>query len=226
MSIDLVVLDIAGTTLEEHGAVYAALEAALVEGGATVPEGALERVKGASKHEAVAALLAEGPPVEDGTVDRIYDDFRERLLAAYRERPPEPFAGVPEALADLRARGIKVVLSTGFERGIAEPLLGSVGWDGGTIDALVCGSDVPRGRPAPYMIYRAMEVTGVIDAGRVLVGGDTNLDLLAGTNARAGAVVGVLTGSLDAATLGRTPHTHLLASAAELPRLLDNGLGR
>jgi phosphoglycolate phosphatase-like HAD superfamily hydrolase len=50
--------------------------------------------------------------------------------------------------------------------------------------------------------------------------GDTALDLQAGTNAGAGWVIGVLSGAHDAEMLGRTPHTHLLPSIAELPGLL------
>jgi phosphoglycolate phosphatase-like HAD superfamily hydrolase len=70
------------------------------------------------------------------------------------------------------------------------------------------------------MIFRAMELTGVTDVARVLVAGDTTRDLQAGSNAGAGAVVGVLTGALDAPALGRTRHTHLLAGVADLPGLL------
>ena len=59
-------------------------------------------------------------------------------------------------------------------------------------DTVVCGSDVPAGRPAPYMIFRAMERLGVTDVARVLVAGDTPRDLEAGTNSGAAMVVGVL----------------------------------
>ena len=64
--------------------------------------------------------------------------------------------------------------------------------------------------------------TTVDEAGphRVLAAGDTPNDLAAGTNAGAGFVVGVLTGSFDAATLGRERHTHLLPGVAQLPEIL------
>ena len=50
--------------------------------------------------------------------------------------------------------------------------------------------------------------------------GDTPLDLQAASNARAGWVVGVLSGAHGIETLGATPHTHLLPSIASLPKLL------
>lgn len=64
-----------------------------------------------------------------------------------------------------------------------------------------------------------MEATGVTNTQRVLVAGDTPNDLAAGMNAGAAYVVGVLTGSFDATELGREPHTHLLPSVAQLPKI-------
>ena len=45
------------------------------------------------------------------------------LRERYEARPPEPIAGVPEALAALRAEGVRVALTTGFARDVADPLL-------------------------------------------------------------------------------------------------------
>ena len=60
-----------------------------------------------------------------------------------------------------------------------------------TIDAVVCGDEVAAGRPAPYLVFRAMERTGTESVDEVLVGGDTVVDLRAGTNAGARVVLGV-----------------------------------
>jgi phosphoglycolate phosphatase-like HAD superfamily hydrolase len=84
---------------------------------------------------------------------------------------------------------------------------------------VLAGSDAPAGRPAPFLIYRAMMDTGVHDVATVAVVGDTPLDLQAGTNAGAGWVIGVLSGAHGIETLGGTRHTHLLASVAGLPAL-------
>ena len=75
-------------------------------------------------------------------------------------------------------------------------------------------------RPAPYLVFHCMEATGVQDVRRVLVAGDTPNDLGAGTNAGAGFVVGVATGSFTHDRLATEPHTHLLPSTADLPTLL------
>ncbi|MFB4279724.1 MULTISPECIES: phosphonatase-like hydrolase [unclassified Nonomuraea] len=221
--IELAVLDIAGTTVEEHGAVYVALEQAVRAAGGTPAAADIHDWMGADKRAAITALLTGGTgraPAPQ-TVEGAFADFRERLRAAYAETPPAPLPGVPEAIATLRAAGVKVALTTGFDREVTDALLGSIGWDDGFLDAVVCVDDVPVGRPAPYMIFRAMEATGVHDVGRVLTAGDTVRDLRAGTNAGAAIVAGVLTGSQDAAALGAVRHTHLLPGVAAIPALLS-----
>ena len=96
-----------------------------------------------------------------------------------------------------------------------------LGWTvGGTVDALVTSDTVAASRPAPYLVFHAMEATGVMDVRRVLTAGDTPNDLGAGMNAGAGFVVGVTTGSFTRSQLEAEPHTHILDSVAALPTLL------
>jgi phosphoglycolate phosphatase-like HAD superfamily hydrolase len=84
---------------------------------------------------------------------------------------------------------------------------------------VVCGDDVTQGRPAPYLIFRAMEATGASSVHSVANVGDTTLDLQAGHNAGVRWNVGVLSGAHDRQALERAPHTHLLLSVAELTGL-------
>lgn len=172
-------------------------------------------------HQQVAAGMLGEHEVHVG-VEPLYQRSRALLEERYRARPPEPVAGVPEALAELRHVGVRVALTTGFAADVVEPLLASLGWAAGDelIDAVVCADDVTASRPAPYMVFRAMERTKVIAVDRVLVAGDTPADLESGTNAGAGAVVGVGTGAVSLADLARVRHTHLLPSCAELPALV------
>lgn len=222
-AIALAVFDMAGTTIEEHGAVYEALRHAVESTGVRVDQGDLQTWMGTDKREAIAALVRIGGGTPDAElVERQYGAFRAYLRDAYATRPPEPIAQADKALAELRARGIKVALTTGFSDDVALPLLESLGWsteEGGNLDAVVTSDEVPRGRPAPYMIHRAMEKTGVVDVRTVLVAGDTAVDLEAGTNAGAGCVVGVLTGQLTREQLELGPHSHVLDSVADVPGL-------
>ena len=219
---ELVVLDMAGTTIDEGLQVYRVLAETATAHGASPSEADIARWHGAAKHEALRALLtSRGVPPSDEVLHTVVADFRSRLVAAYADSPPRPLPGVPEALADLRSAGIRVALTTGFDRDIVDSLLRALDWEGDSVvDAVVCGSDVTTGRPAPYMIFHAMEALAVTDVARVLVAGDTPRDLEAGTNSGAAYVVGVLSGASGAEELGAHRHTHLLSSVAELPALL------
>jgi phosphoglycolate phosphatase-like HAD superfamily hydrolase len=70
------------------------------------------------------------------------------------------------------------------------------------------------------MIFRCMEATGTLSVACVANVGDTALDLRAGHNAGVRFNVGVLTGAHGRDVLAAEPHTHLLASVADIPTLL------
>ncbi|GAA2154536.1 phosphonatase-like hydrolase [Actinomadura napierensis] len=221
MTFELAALDMAGTTVEEGGAVYAALDQAVAAHiGRPVPADVLHRWTGTSKREATAGLLTELTGTAADT-DTVYTDFTRRLTKAYADVPPRPIPGVTEAIGELRAAGVKVVLQTGYSRDIAESILDAMHWTvPGTVDGLVTSDEVPASRPAPYLIFRAMELAGVTSVHRVLAAGDTPNDLAAAHNAGAAYAVAVTTGASTPTDLGRHPHTHLLKSAADLPTLL------
>jgi phosphoglycolate phosphatase len=222
--IELVALDMAGTTIDDHGAVYEALRQAVEETGATVATPDLQLWMGTDKVTAIGALMELGGQApESDRVATAFERFRAILAQSYQAVPPVALPGVEAALRELQARGILISLTTGFDDAVALPLLAALGWTVGEgpehlLDAVVTTSQVTAGRPAPYLIHHAMEVTGVTDVRQVLAAGDTAVDLLAAYNA--GVIgVGVLTGALDWAALAANPHDHILESVAELPGL-------
>ncbi len=217
--IAMVALDIAGTTIDEGGAVYVALRSAVESHtGKPIPADQFNRWKGTGKREAIIGLLGQ---VSVDEIDAVESDFTHRLLDAYRSAPPTPLPGIVDAFAVLRENDVKVVLQTGYSRAITGPLLEQVGWEvGRDIDAVITSDLVRASRPAPYLIFHAMEAVGVQSVSEVLVAGDTPNDLRAGANAGARYVAGVLTGAHDAATLRREPHTHILTAAAAIPEVL------
>lgn len=223
--IELAVFDMAGTTIDDHGLVYVALQRSVEETGASVAAKDLQDWMGTDKVSAITALMRLGG--QEATVERVnaaFERFREILAQSYREQPPVALPGVELAIAELRKAGIKVALTTGFDDAVAYPLLESLGWgigegQGTVIDAVVTTSDVRAGRPAPYMIHRAMELTGVVDVATVLAAGDTLVDVQAGSNAGVSSVA-VLTGKLTAELLEGAPADLVIAGVAELPNYL------
>ena len=221
-SIKLVVFDIAGTIIEDHGEVVSALACALQKNGIPFTQEELKRWKGASKREVirhfVEALGVNSKQAE--TVETTYQCFRSELVSLY-ERRINPIENAKATFDWCRDRGILMATTTGFYREVSELILDKMGWRNLFV-ANISSSDVRQGRPAPYMIFRAMEASGVLDVRQVINVGDTPLDLQSGSNAGVRRVIGVLTGAHDRASLEREPHTHILDSVAELPTLVES----
>ena len=225
MDFELVVFDIAGTTVFDGDAVGLCLRRALEHvAGAGFDRDAVNAVMGIPKPVAIRTLLeGRGLPAGAERVAQVYRDFEARMLEHYRASPDvREVEGAGRVFRELRGRGIKVALDTGFGRAITDVLLKRLGWAvPGVLDATVTSDDVAKGRPAPDMVLRAMEWTGVRDAARVAKVGDTPSDLEEGTSAGCGMVVGVTSGSHTADELRPHPHTALIDSIRDLPAILD-----
>jgi phosphonatase-like hydrolase len=218
--IELVVCDMAGTTVRDAGQVPQAFTTALAAHDIAVTPQAINSLRGASKRLAIHNLIPEGEGADRATLaEQVYATFVQHLAQAFKGTV-EPVPGAREAIDTLRGRGVRVALNTGFDRETTNLLLDALRWREGVVDAVVCGDEVAQGRPAPYMIFHCMEATGVTDMRRVANAGDTVLDLQAGHNAGVALNIGVLSGAHGRDQMQQQPHTHLLNSVAELPALL------
>jgi len=218
--VKLVVFDLAGTTVQDRGQVSGAFTAALAEHNIEVTPEQLGRVRGSSKRQAVLSFIPEGPE-RAGVAEAVYDKFRVHLARRYGVEGIEPVEGAEQTFRWWREQGVRVALNTGFDRDMTGLLLTALKWDEGVVDAVICGDDVSQGRPAPYLIFRAMEATGTTSVRHVVNVGDTVLDLQAGHNAGARWNVGVLSGAHGRRMLEQAPHTHILESVAETRCLRD-----
>ena len=122
--------------------------------------------------------------------------------------------------AELRGRGVKVALNTGFSRDIVDVILARLGWTADAVDASIASDESLRGRPYPDMILRLMAQLGVIEASRVAKVGDTPVDLQEGASAGCGLVIGVTTGAFTRAQLEPFSHTHILDSLSAVGEIL------
>lgn len=224
MQIELVVFDMAGTTVSEGGAVYQALRATLAENGLTVTDEAIHPVKGTDKREALRVLIEQSSLCDEllPGLDAIHEDFVERMISFYRTDPTvREMPGTSETFRQLQQYGIKVALNTGFSRNIAQTLIDRLGWErDGLIDASVTSDEVERGRPHPFMIQHLMQKLSVKETRRVAKIGDAPADLQEGINASCGLVIGVTNGSSTRDQLAQLPHDYLIGTVAELPAVL------
>ncbi|MFN8641906.1 MAG: HAD-IA family hydrolase [Candidatus Binatia bacterium] len=215
----LLVCDMIGTTVAATDAVPDAFALALAPEGVAVGPAALAGVRGLNKRDAIAQLVPPGSDHE-ARAAAAYRRFTTALSDAYaRPGAVRALDGAADVVRRCRAAGLRVVLTTGFDRAMAALLLRVLDW-AAHADGVVCGDEVARGRPAPCLIERAMQMTGVTDPVRVAVVGDTVADLEAGRNAGAGWNIGVWSGAHDRTRLAAAPHTHLCASIADVPALL------
>jgi phosphonatase-like hydrolase len=225
--IELVVFDMAGTTVDDGDAVNASFRATLAAWGIEADPAVVNTVMGLPKPEAIRILLervgqAHGVTPSAANINAIHEEFTSRMRHYYASDPAvREVPGAAAAFAALRQAGIKVALNTGFFRPIAEVLLARLGWRSpAVIDADVTSDEVPRGRPHPDMIRHLMTRLGIEDARQVAKVGDTKADLEEGTNAGCALVIGVTTGSFSREQLQACPHSHILPSVAEVPALL------
>ena len=221
--IELVVFDLAGTTVHDGDAVNSCFRAALAARGILADPALVNTVMGLPKPEAIRILLeqfGESPRAE--TIDAIHEDFTHRMRGYYADDPSvREIPGASAVFTTLRRAGIKVAVNTGFFRPIVDVLLTRLGWRvPDVIDADVTSDEVPRGRPHPDMIRHLMVRLGIDDPRKVAKVGDTKADLEEGTNAGCGLVIGVTTGSCSRVTLQGYPHSHILESIVEVPALV------
>ena len=160
--IQAVLLDWAGTTMD-HGCMAPAvvfIEVFKRQGvpismeEARAPMGAHKRVhiQKISQLEDVSGRWREkhGRAPDEGDVDRMFADFvplQLDCLSDYSEMIP----GALEAVAAMRQRGMKIGSTTGYLRDMMAINLRDAKRQGYEPDSTVCASDVPAGRPWPYM---------------------------------------------------------------------------
>jgi len=224
-AIDLVIFDLAGTTVRDDGNIVGeCLRAALAQAGVEADPDTVKGVMGLPKPEAIQRLVAASPAHLQlaSRIAEIHADFAARMRQFYASDPcVTEIPGAAAAFERCRASGIRVALDTGFSRDILDVVLARLGWRSGeTIDATLASDEVARGRPHPDLIHRLMEQLSVRNASRVAKVGDTPADLEEGTRAGCALVIGVTQGSHTRSDLLASPHTHLVETVREVPDLL------
>ena len=225
MAIELVVFDIAGTTVTDKGNINDFFRKAFSNEGIAVDAAEVDEVMGYRKREAIQIMVDRYMPgLEniDEIVDNIHEDFTRNMVAFYETcegLSPLPFA--EKVFLELQNNKINVALNTGFTRVITEPILKRLGWDTASfIDAVICSDEVPEGRPHPYMIQQLMEKLAIKYAENVAKVGDTKVDIEEGQNAGCGMVVAVTTGAYTKEQLIRYKPDHIIDSLLLLPSLI------
>lgn len=134
------------------------------------------------------ALLRLGFGVERD--DDAYAALRERFLALYEQalcRDTRLFAGVPELLAALTARGLRWGIVTNKPGWLSRPLLAQLGLESDCA-CLVTGDCLPRNKPHPDPLLEACRLAGCAPGAAAYLG-DAERDIQA---ARAAGMPGLV----------------------------------
>lgn len=225
MKIELVVCDLAGTTIKDNQDVHHALQRAMARFGIMITLEEANEVMGLPKPIAIKQLLEPKIAPQEITeefITNIHDEFVSEMIWFYEtDKNFSEKEGVSETFFKLKQSGIKVVVDTGFDRKITNAILRRTEWLGnGLIDASVASDEVVNGRPYPDLIFKAMKLTGITNVQFVAKVGDTSSDLMEGTSAGCGLVIGVTTGAFPREKLEKEKHSHLISQLPELVGIL------
>ena len=220
MPLKLIVLDIGGTIIGDHGEVPDAMLGAFSRHGVTVTPAEFAEWRGASKREMVRHFVGREHKSE-ALIEPIYADFMTTAGKAYEKVQPIP--GAEQAMKELAAMKLLLATTTGFDQVLTTAILSRLGWQHYFV-ASISSDQVREGRPAPYMLFHAMEAAGVYEPTQVIAVGDTPLDLQAATNGGMGAAIGVYSGAATEERLRKERNSGVLPSVAALPDLIRRGL--
>lgn len=206
---DVVLLDLDGTLSEAGPAITAAVALAL------------EQV-GAEPLDETALRAFVGPPLEDSfaALPGMDEELVARAVAAYRagyDLLGSPlYAGVPEALAALRAAGLRLALATSKPQPFAEQIVAAHAL--APLLEVVVGSDRPAGRRTKGDVVGEALRQAPPARAAVMVG-DREHDVH-GAAEHGLETVGVLWGYGDEAELTAAGAAALVRTPAELVELL------
>lgn len=202
-----VILDWAGTTVDygsfapttalikvfEHRGVTIGLEQA------RAPMGLMKKdhLRAIAQLEPVAERwrITHGRSCTEEDIEAMFQEFvplQLECLADYAHLIP----GTREAVADMHQRGMKIGSTTGYTHEMMEVLIPAAERNGYSPDAWISASDVPAGRPFPWMCYQNAIQLQVYPLEAMVKVGDTLPDIEEGLNAGMWTVGVALTGNL------------------------------
>lgn len=239
--IELVVFDLAGTTVDDtiHGVplVTVAMIEAFASHGIKINRDQVNKVRGMDKRHAVQCLLKEFQEVElnncsitskcgnitDKTwldsFDDIFKDFK-LALNSHLTNIDKEIPGTTATFHWLKKKGIQLAVGSGFPHNVVLALVEKLGWKD-LVEYVSSAEKEGCGRPQPSLIHSAMKHCSVSDKRSVWKVGDTVMDIEEGRNAGCWTVA-VRTGTQTETMLKQSNPDYMINSVADLPELLEN----
>ena len=189
-----VIFDWAGTTVD-HGCMAPALVFVEVfrRHGVEIEMAQAREPMGMHKRDHIRAIVempsvsaawegVHGARPDEAAIDVMYTDFIPLQIECLG-RYAEPIPGVLDVVAQLRERGIKIGSNTGYNREMMDVLTPAAAAAGYAPDCTICSTDVPEGRPAPWMALENARRMNVYPMSAVVKVDDTVPGIDEGLNA-------------------------------------------
>jgi phosphonoacetaldehyde hydrolase len=193
-AVKAVVLDWAGTVLD-YGSVgpMKVFVKAFAKHGVAVELDEVRPFMGLKKIDHVRGMLelatvaakwreAHGSGPDQSSIDAVYADTEPMMVEAVKDHA-DLIPGLLPAIESLRSQGIKIGSCTGYTGPIMEALKPIAARNGYEPDCLVCSTDVPGGRPYPWMALQNAINLEVHPLEAMVKVGDTVSDIQEGLNA-------------------------------------------
>lgn len=224
MSIELVVFDMAGTTVKDKNYVGVAFQNAMDKYGYLVAIENINPIMGYEKPLAIKMMLDKYEPdrlkITAKLINSIHSEFVASMLKFYEtSHDIVPLPHVEETFLKLREAGIKVALDTGFSRDIADVIISRLNWED-KIDFLVASDEVEHGRPYPDMIEKIKVALNIESSDVIAKVGDTEVDINEGINSGCKYVIGITTGAFTREQLVPYNPTHIIDDISEVLQIV------
>ena len=126
---------------------------------------------------------AHGKACTEEDVEQMFQEFIPLQIACLGEYA-DLIPGTIESVKKFRDRGLKIGSTTGYIGEMMGLLLSEAKKRGYEPDSTVCATDVPAGRPEPWMCLKNAENLGIYPMESIVKIGDTLPDIYEGLNAR------------------------------------------
>lgn len=225
--VELIVFDIAGTTVRDDGQIALHFQKAMQAFGPDVPVAEINPLMGYEKSEAIRILLERREGLRELIIPEyiaeIHQRFLQEMIRHYQTTADlTPLPNVETTFDALKGRAIKIALNTGFSKDITDVIVQRLAWVPEKVDFVISSSEVAKGRPFPFMIERLMQQAGVTDAKKVIKVGDTEVDIREGQNVGCLYSIGITTGAFTRAALQPYNPSFIIDDIKEVLSIIDN----
>jgi HAD superfamily hydrolase (TIGR01549 family) len=203
-----VLFDVDGTLVDSNLLHVDAWQRAFSRCGVDVDSWRIHRAIGQDSALLVETLAGDRDPAWVDEVKGLHSEYYGELAPRLRR-----FGSVPELLATLDGRGIRVVLATSAPQDELRLLREAIDADA-AIHAATSADDVDTAKPAPTLIEVALERAGA-DASEALFVGDSTWDMIAARRAGV-APYGLRSGGVSAAELQEAGAVEVFDDPADL----------